>query len=66
MAAVPLARPLPSATVTERKLVQNPRRPCGDHSSRKEAATPHSPPAEKPCTSRATSSSTGAMTPIVW
>ncbi|ETP61307.1 hypothetical protein BDSB_26565 [Burkholderia dolosa PC543] len=41
-----------------------PRRLSVENSAMKVAAPPYSPPVEKPCTRRATSSSTGAMMPI--
>ncbi len=47
------------------QLATKPRCP-GMCSTRNAVELPNSPPAEKPCTRRATITSSGASTPIVW
>ena len=46
-------------------LPMRPRLPGGEYSTRNAAAPPHSPPVEKPCTSRHSSSSIGAQMPML-
>ena len=55
----------PATTLICWKLPNRPRRPLGAHSTMNEVEPPHSPPAEKPCISRATSNSNGAKKPML-
>ena len=50
----------PPTTLICWKLPKKPRRSCGAHSTMKAVEPPHSPPAEKPCTARRTTSRIGA------
>ncbi len=61
--STPAASRFPAGAPPCGQDAQNPRRrasPCSDTSS---TAPPHSPPRAKPCTSRSSVSSTGAVTP---
>ena len=61
--AVPVSWPRKMLPVWQ--LPSRPRRCAGAHSARKEAELPHSPPAEKPCSALASTSSAGAARPMV-
>ena len=60
-----LARISPIGTPTCGYVPKNPRRPGGACSTAMSAAPPHSPPAERPCSRRSTSSRIGAATPML-
>ena len=64
-AAMPEPSSSPPATLHCCRLPYSPRRPSGAHSTMNAVEPPHSPPAEKPCSRRATTIRTGAATPIV-
>lgn len=55
---------VPTKMVVMWKLPNNPLRSRGAHSTRNDAAPPHSPPAAKPWMSRASTSNSGAAIPI--
>lgn len=55
----------PTLVLYSSQLPMNPRRSSGAYSAMKAIAGSYSPPVEKPCTSRQTSMSIGAATPMV-
>src|SRR5712692_3339016 len=65
-AATPEPSSRPAATLLCWKLPINPRRSAGAHSTMNAVEPPHSPPAEKPCSSRANTMSAAAATPMLW
>ena len=58
-----VASTMPAAKPAMVKLVKNPRRPSGAYSRVSVLAPAASPPADIPCSSRHTTSSTGASAP---
>jgi hypothetical protein len=64
--AAPTSEPSssPHAWLACCQLANRPRRPGGACSARKTVAVPTSPPAEKPCASRATTMMAGAHAPM--
>ena len=61
--STPVATIMPMGTPICGKAPNSERRCAGACSTAIRAAPPHSPPAEKPCSTRSPTSSTGAQTP---
>ena len=64
MNSTPVARIMPSGTPICGAEPNRPRLPWGACSTDSSAAPPHSPPADRPCSSRSATSRIGAHTPI--
>lgn len=62
--SAPVATIMPSGTPICGKAPNSERRSVGACSTAMSAAPPHSPPAEKPCSTRKPTSITGAHSPI--